>query len=230
MFEASARPRARLWAYGLVAAVVVAALLALLVARLEGGPPPPSGPGLPAELSASGHGSFLVEITELTPVVFEIESDSGLLDVQFNRADLGAAGVRINVLQHFGGYEGTRIAGVAPGLWEVVVDGEHDWRVAVSLPEPGVLPIEASDDADWASPMLELSNLTEIEVEYEGDDEFLLFIYRDDGARLFAPIDTVGAFDEPLRFRTSPGRYMLVVQTLGQWSMNVLRTYSDFEQ
>jgi hypothetical protein len=228
MFEASARPRVRLWGYGLVAAVVVAVLLALLVARLEGGPPPPSGPDLPAELSGSGHGSFVVEITKFTPVVFDIESDGGLLDVRFNRADLGAAGVRLNVLQHFGRYEGTRIVGVAPGMWEVVVDGEDDWRVAVSLPETGGLPLEASAESDWASPLLELSNLTEVEIEYEGDDEFLLFIYRNDGVRLFAPVDTVGSFEQPLRFRTAPGRYMLVVETLGRWSMDVLRTYSDF--
>jgi hypothetical protein len=230
MFDVSARPRARLWAYGLVAAVMAAVLIAFAVARIEGGPPPPSGPALPAELSSHGPSSFLVEVPKLTPLVFDIRSDGGLLEVQFNRVDLGAAGVRRTVLQHFGRYEGTRIVGVAPGMWEVVVEAEDDWRVAVSLPEPGMLPFEAAADVDWASPMLALSNLTEIEVEYEGDAEFLVFIFRDDGARLFAPIDTVGAFDRPVRFRTAPGNYMIVVETLGRWSMNALRTYSDFER
>jgi hypothetical protein len=230
MFEVPVRPRTRLWAFGLVAAVGVAALIAFAVARIEGGPAPPSGPALPAELSGPGPDAFLVEVPHLTPLVFDIESDGGLLDVQFNRADLGAAGVRRTVLEHFGPYEGTRIVGVAPGMWEVVVNAEDGWRVAVSLPEPGALPFDASAKADWASPMLELSNLTEIDVDYEGDDEFILFIFRDDGVRILAPIATVGAFDGPLRFRTSPGAYMLVVETLGHWSMSVLRTYSDFER
>ena len=104
---------------------------------------------------------------------------------------------------------------------------DEDWRVAVSLPEPGELPIGGSGTTDWASPMIELSNLTEIDVSYEGDDQFLLFVFRDDGARLYAPVDRVGAFDEPIRFRTAPGHYIIAVETLGPWSLDVHRTYSD---
>ncbi len=228
MTQASAaRPRARVWLYGIGAAVAVAALIAFGVALLEGGPPPPSGPALPAELSLNEPGAFQVEVPMFTPVVFDIASDGGLLEVEFNRVDLGAAGVRHDVLQHFGPYEGTRIVGVAPGMWEVVVRADEEWRVAVSLPEPGELPIASAGSTDWASPMLELSNLTEVEVSYEGDDEFLLFVFRDDGARLDAPVDRVGAFDEPVRFRTAPGKYIIAVETLGPWTLDVQQTYSD---
>lgn len=223
----SAPPRARFWLYGIVAAVAVAVAFAVAVALFEGGPPPPSGPALPAELSATGPGSFEVDVPEFTPVVFEIESDGGLFEVAFNRLDLGNATLRHTVLQHFGPYEGTRVVGVAPGRWAVEVTAEEAWRVAVSLPQLGELPVQGSGEADWASPLLELSSLTELEVTYEGDDEFLLFIFKDSGARLFAAVNTVGAFEQPVRFRTAPGRYVIAVQTLGPWSIDVLRTYSD---
>ena len=230
MIQASARRPASFWLYGLVAAGIVAAVVAVAVARFEGGPPPPSGPSLPAELSANGAGAFEVEVPELTLLVFEIESDGGLLEVGFNRIDLGAAGGRIDVLRHFGAYEDTRMIGVVPGRWEVVVSAEAGWRVAVSQPQLGELPLEIAGEADWASPLLELSNLTEIEINYEGDDEFLIFIFREDGARLYAPIQTVGAFAGPLRFRTAPGKYVIAVETLGPWTLDVLRTYSSVPQ
>lgn len=199
-----------------LAVTLLAVVLVATLAVACGGDDPE---GTIATANGEGDGATTIELAGGVHVVDLTYSGTDLFQVEL----AGTAGTVavIPVLTHLGVYEGSRIAPLAAGSYVLDVRADGTWSARIREPGRARLPFALSGRGDAVTPLLTLSPRSELVATYRGDGQFLVRLWTARGSELGVLANTTGDFDDVIVFRSSPGVYIISIESRGDWTIEV---------
>lgn len=140
---------------------------------------------------------------------------------------LDETGDRIELLvNEIGDFNGSTVIGIDDaGSYLLDISADGNWNVTIEQPRNvsgASPPLNMSGRGQSVSQFLSLQGgLTRFEMTHDGDSNFIIWLYEDDGSRVDLLVNEIGEFNGSTAIGVDEGIYILDISADGNWKINI---------
>ncbi len=186
----------------------------------------PSPTATPTPIQLDGGGQEATGLFQLAAglTVFHMEHAG---DSNFAIWLLDDTGDRIDLLvNEIGEFAGSTVIGVDDaGSYLLDVSANGTWKVTIEQPR-GITgtppPLNITGEGQSVSQFISLqSGLTRFDMTHDGDSNFAIWLFDDDGSRVDLLVNEIGEFDGSTAIGVDQGTYILDISADGNWKVDI---------